>query len=811
MSLNKRVWLTVSSILVLVLFVANTLTVNFSQKESNEYFNREVQTLQSIWVSRLQAVEKTERSVATLIEKDDLTQRFYFDDRSRENVKLYSAFSRYVVDLLDVFPDVSEISVLFPNGEEEVRVALGVSNNSEMVDSKVFRSFMNSTAKETTTIEYHEDFEQAALVYYRKLDVIAEKVSTTAQLNLKNPVLRISAPLKNVFSRRENSGDTYVRPILVNDANSIIYPGDDIGLAVKVLGVLDRSWDTYEIDSQWYLSRQPWKNNLSIISIIDTSKMAIIANQILLVSSASIIGLGLVLVLVVSLFFRHMVIAPLEQFADFVNSKAQEPPKQLKSRSDEIGFLVDAVTEMREHLMQKNQALSDQVYTDVLTGLPNRNALPRILTARAEEANQQGKDFALLFLDLDGFKQVNDAYGHAMGDKLLTKVSERISVHLRANDSICRLPGESFTSAASLVRLGGDEFTVILPSIQGRDNAKDVATRIIATFDKPFDIDDIDVYVGSSIGIALYPDDTSSLDELVKFADTAMYQAKTRGKMQAVMYDSSMVEAEENTLKMKHIIRHALDNDEVEAWFQPKVNPLSHKVEGFEALARINSKLYGFHTPNIFVSVAEQTNLIDQVTMRCLESVCRQFLKLREVCHQDFKMSLNLSPKQIRSDKLFTKMTTLVRAYGVPEEFIDFEFVETSIMQDEDQGRERLNKLRSLGFKTSLDDFGVGYSSLSYLKEFKFDTLKIDRTFFRDVASNASTKMVLQSILEMARNLKMTVVAEGIETAEQLQFVMENKVDLVQGYLYSKPLRESEVMEFLVFFDLTDKARLIAT
>ncbi len=258
-------------------------------------------------------------------------------------------------------------------------------------------------------------------------------------------------------------------------------------------------------------------------------------------------------------------------------------------------------------------------------------------------------------------------------------------------------------------------------------------------------------------------------------------------------------------LEIEQAVAFAIENDEVETWFQPKVNPKTQQIEGFEALVRINSEKFGFLFPDKFIPIAERNHLIDRITLIVVKSCCRLHKHIQVEYESSIPMSINLSPVQIERSDLFEKINDIVSLMSVDKVFLEFEVTETLIMQNEKSGRERLRDLRAQGYRTSLDDFGVGYSSLSYLKKFEFDVLKIDRSFFKDVDYDETSQAILKSIQELARNLDMRVVAEGIETAEQLDLVTDLGVDLIQGYFFSKPLHEGDILTFMKLFQRTSK------
>ncbi len=765
---------------------------------------KKVKELGDKWVEDLDRAATQLKSIAELIARDEMTHRYFGSTQNMEDVNFYPAYTGYIASVLAVFPQAGEISILFLDGTEDIRVAFGVGNNSQNVNTRVFKDMSVRKLDEAVGVETNEDFEASVLVYYQALKVNSRINTVGEPFHQRVGYIRVLVPLDTVFVASRSGRENSQNPIIMSGNGRILYSGTHFELMqyLLTLGLDSRSGWHYFQSRDWLIDVRRWRPDIEVVVSTEAGHGDNQMRTSILLMSVTALVLLVLVPLTLAVLLNRWVLNPLVSLVRAAKDTNYTIPKSQLSRSDEIGILVRAFVSMRGDLIKQNVKLKSQVYKDGLTGLPNRNALPHLLENCIEHSVD---DFALLFLDLDGFKKINDAYGHAQGDQLLKAVSERILSVLRVNDSIVHYLGDDLVLDPSLVRLGGDEFTIILPRIGGAANAKEVAMRIVSSIRQPFKLDDIEIFVGASIGISIYPLHTKNLDELIKFADFAMYEAKSRGKMQAVLFESKFEQSESALLEIEQAVAFAIENDEVETWFQPKVNPKTQQIEGFEALVRINSEKFGFLFPDKFIPIAERNHLIDRITLIVVKSCCRLHKHIQVEYESSIPMSINLSPVQIERSDLFEKINDIVSLMSVDKVFLEFEVTETLIMQNEKSGRERLRDLRAQGYRTSLDDFGVGYSSLSYLKKFEFDVLKIDRSFFKDVDYDETSQAILKSIQELARNLDMRVVAEGIETAEQLDLVTDLGVDLIQGYFFSKPLHEGDILTFMKLFQRTSK------
>ncbi len=412
---------------------------------------------------------------------------------------------------------------------------------------------------------------------------------------------------------------------------------------------------------------------------------------------------------------------------------------------------------------------------DPLTGLINRTLFADRLDNAITRAKRNWGMVALMFLDVDGFKGINDRFGHATGDELLKEVANRISASVRESDTVARL--------------GGDEFTVILEGIHHVDDVGRIASKILEAVSTPYRIAGRDLIITTSIGVAIYPIDGESIEELLKGADIAMYSAKENGRNQYQYFTSSMRDATSERLQIIDGLRHAIDEpDQFVLHYQPKVDISRHEVVGVEALIRWNHPEWGIVSPGKFIPIAEETDLIVQIGDWVIREACTQMASWAESGLDAMSVSVNVSSRQFRHGDLVATVGSALADSGLAAHQLDVEITESTLLADVDTATEALERLRAMGVRVSVDDFGTGYSSLSYLKRLPIDSLKIDRAFVNDITDDGDGFAISAAIISLARALKLDVVAEGAETAEQVESLRRLGCKKIQGFYFSKPL-----------------------
>jgi len=430
---------------------------------------------------------------------------------------------------------------------------------------------------------------------------------------------------------------------------------------------------------------------------------------------------------------------------------------------------------------------------DSLTQLPNRTLFRDRLDFALQAARRHERVLAILAVDLDRFKRVNDTLGHSVGDRLLQVVGERLAQCVRASDAVMRPERELAVS-----RLGGDEFTLMLSDIERAEDTIVVVQRIYEALAQPITIDNNVIYAGASIGISVFPNDGADAEALLRNADTAMHAAKEAGGGTHQFYGEAMNRATSNRLALEHDLRRALERQEFCLFYQPKINLASGAVVGAEALIRWRHPERGLVSPAEFIPLAEETGLIVPMGEWALNEACRQVRAWQQTGCRAVSVAVNLSARQFHHSDLASVVGAALAAHQLDSSWLEVEITESVVMQDAAQAVVTLSKLKSMGLTISVDDFGTGYSSLSYLKRFPIDALKIDRSFVRDIATDSDDAAIARAIVTMAASLKLEVVAEGVETEQQLRFLRDQGCGLAQGFLFSKPLPADEFSRYLV-------------
>jgi diguanylate cyclase (GGDEF)-like protein/PAS domain S-box-containing protein len=447
---------------------------------------------------------------------------------------------------------------------------------------------------------------------------------------------------------------------------------------------------------------------------------------------------------------------------------------------DQNNQLVGAFAQFRDitERYRAEEQINYLAYHDDLTGLPNRRYLIQKLNEIMNKAEDDKGCFAVMFLDLDRFKIVNDTIGHSYGDILLQRVTKRLNKCLESN--------------AMIARLGGDEFTILLSEISHVSDATKIAEKIIHKLQEPIIVDGYELYISASIGITVYPHDGKDAETLMKHADIAMYQAKEQGKNNYVIYKPLSNASGVERIKLESALHKALQNEEFSVYYQPQIDVQTRDIVGAEALIRWRHPKLGFISPGTFIPVAEENGLIAPIGKWVLKTACKQMKKWEQEGYRLSKISVNLSTRQFLTQNIAHEVKMILDETQVAPEKLVLEITESMTM-DVDYAVNTLKELKNIGVQISIDDFGTGYSSLYYLKKFSVNQLKIDQSFIRDILLDSNDKDIVKTIISMAHNLGIKVIAEGVEEQEQLDFLKSQRCDEVQGYLFHRPLPEGEM------------------
>lgn len=534
-----------------------------------------------------------------------------------------------------------------------------------------------------------------------------------------------------------------------------------------------------------------------------------------------VFSLSLLFAVMLSSRLQRLVSEPILKLAGTARRVSESQDYSLRAEklsADEIGSLVDdfngmlcqvqlrdielqkARNELEEKVYARTQELTElarelkhQAYHDTLTGLSNRVTFDDHLRLATDQAKRDGRRIAVMFLDLDRFKVINDTLGHAVGDKLLVQVAQRLKAGLRNSDT--------------LARLGGDEFAVLLPQIRQANEAAEVAIKITSAIAEPIQVDGYSLHVTTSIGISLFPDDGSRAETIIKNADTAMYRSKDRGGNQFTFFSADMNARAERRLAVETKLRQAIREGALSIHYQPRCDTVSLEIVGFEALVRWNDAEEGPIAPAEFIPLAEECGLIASIDEWVLETACREMLSWCLDADRDIRLSVNLSPAQFIREDLHLVISEILQRTGFPGTKLELEITESLFGPGNASACKVLELVRELGIEVSIDDFGTGYSSLSRLKQLPLQTLKIDQSFVRDLGQDPDDETLVRTIISMAHNLNLKVVAEGVETQLQYDYVKHYRCDAVQGFLFGRPVPCDQIPEILSNRDMVRRKR----
>lgn len=475
-------------------------------------------------------------------------------------------------------------------------------------------------------------------------------------------------------------------------------------------------------------------------------------------------------------FENHMIVVMLSALGIYdEHEDAADPGQRFRGT---YGVARD-ITERKK----AEELISFQAYHDQLTHLPNRALLQDRLTLALTQARRDSGMVAIMYIDLDRFKLVNDTYGHAMGDELLKAIAQRIRACLRASDT--------------LSRHGGDEFIVLLPDVGSEADALMVAEKILATLQMPFTLMDREFNATVSIGLAFYPGDDETSEGLIRKADIAMYQVKIRGKNSCQRYQREMSVSHDRRVAFENDLREALVRNEFIVLYQPQIDARTRQMSGVEALIRWQHPVYGLLTPGDFISVAEESGFIEQISDWVLDQGCAQLRKWQALGHADLKLAVNISPQEFNQGRLGERLQQAIRKHQVPAHTLEIEITENLLLDDAERVIGTVRELRKLGLQIAVDDFGTRYSSLNYLRRFAISRIKIDKSFIRDLGVDEGASSIVHAILGIARGMGLHVLAEGVESEAHMQMLLALGCHEMQGYYFSKPASVDAIAEML--------------
>ncbi|MFD2679441.1 putative bifunctional diguanylate cyclase/phosphodiesterase [Bacillus seohaeanensis] len=432
---------------------------------------------------------------------------------------------------------------------------------------------------------------------------------------------------------------------------------------------------------------------------------------------------------------------------------------------------------------QSEEKINHQAYHDELTNLPNRRRFNQIMEKEVTQAKTNGEKLVVMLLDLDRFKTINDTLGHSIGDLLLKKIAERLHNCIEKKDLVARM--------------GGDEFTLLMPRVRHIHEASTMAEKIMKVLEEPVIIDKHEIFVSTSIGIVQYPTDGQEVETLMKKADIAMYRAKEKGKSTYKFYHSSVDAQETDKIELEKDLRNAIEEDQFAIYYQPKIDIETREIIGMEALVRWIHPTKGLISPGCFIPLTEETGLIIPLGEKILRMVCQQLKTWEASGLQLYKVAVNVSTRQFHNENFVESVATILEETKLNPSYLELEVTESTTMNNVNRAEYILNQLVDLGVSIAIDDFGIEYSSLNYLKKYPIHTLKIDQSFIRGLTTDSHNPAIVSAIISLAKHMNLNIVAEGVEDEQQFGFLKEQKCNQAQGYLFNKPLPAKEFEELL--------------
>ncbi|WMC10186.1 EAL domain-containing protein [Oceanimonas pelagia] len=769
------------------------------------------------WDSVTQVANKFSGMVAILVAdtsifaRNPVLNRYLKTDENIRAHVMYSVLHDEFQSFLTAYPDYRELTLLLPDGDEEISLRSdGTASIPRNRQSRpYFQQMVNQNLEVLTTVQREPDSGEWVLLSIRRLlhfDPIERTRQTEARVSgylvLKSVLRPLAQQMANnrLFSQGFSLLHNAEGSQLLSEGHTRL-SATGLGALVQALSGTAQGRISYTedvlLDDDCYLVGQT-ELLPGLYFSVGWPESGL--KQLLLEMgiSAGRVTLLVMLVTMVVLFWllNRMLIRPIMRLGHAAErlGKGEEDWHLPCSGRDELSALGGTVRDMGQALLRQRQALHDIAYRDSLTRLPNRRRFLEILESHYDAATGAPPAIALMFLDLDEFKHINDTLGHETGDVVLVEVARRMEQLLRGSDVI----GHDGAGSASgtLARLGGDEFTLLLTDIGEREQAVAVAERLLAAFSRPLMVAGKPMLIGISMGVALARETGDSASELLKNADVAMYDAKQHGKNTYRFFCPDAALASLKQLELRDDLHRAIYQKQLRLVYQPQVDARSGRLAGCEALVRWKHPEKGWIPPNVFIPIAEQAGLIVPLGRWVMLEACRQITLWQSMGYEVPRVSVNVSFVQLLREDLHQVLLSCLAANQLGPDRISVEVTESCIMQGVD-AIDQLKRIQKSGIRVALDDFGTGYSSLSALKGLPIDELKIDRSFISEIAEGDDARAIVAAIIAMAQRLGVEVVAEGVENEVELNYLRERGADIIQGYFFGRPVPGSEFTGWL--------------
>ncbi|MGF1761233.1 EAL domain-containing protein [Photobacterium sagamiensis] len=757
-------------------------------------------------VAQTDRLVQTAQANAELITGDPLFRNYILtEDEDERYTLMQRPLLRKLKSIMQVFPQYYEMRVILPDGYEDLRLTSPfIPNQTETELAGVLFSAMEQDENDLhTQFMTNPDNGEFSLYVSKRLDIINKATdSFTARPKVRGYlVITVNLGMLNdALTGFSWSGGHF---LISNQSGEVVLPNSaktvksitSLDLALKPKPEEETTFYVHEIEGKDYyhtsvnLQQQLWLH-------------ALVPDNVLLQPSRSISMLvAIITLLSVAIFIPLMVllshfqiVRPLKYLHKaFLRLSNDNELVQVKTQGDdELNELGQEFNRMSLKLFKSNEKIRELAFNDSLTGLPNRFMFTKHLNRTLESAISDNSQLAVMFIDLDNFKHINDSLGHHAGDQLLQEIALRLHQNLRKKDCI-----SYFSDRDMVARLGGDEFTVLLTGDSSVACVEQVAKRILEVISLPINLCDKNYYVSGSIGIACYPENGMTTQELIKNADIAMYHAKKTGKGSYQNFTDILSQQNYELSIIGQKMYEAIENEVFELYFQPILDGKTHHITSLEALIRWNDPELGFIPPDQFIPLAERNGLISAIGDWVIREACRQLKLWQDMGITDIQLAINVSAIQLNNLNFAEELSNYIINSGIIPGSLYIELTETAIINGEQEVLATLDRLHDKNIKIALDDFGTGYSSLSYLRNLPIEILKIDRSFICDI-KDKNNNVILSAVITMAHALGIKVVAEGVEEPDHLAFLLKEGCDMLQGYMFSRPKPAGEITTLLL-------------
>lgn len=820
MRLHAKLLFAIVPVVIVSLLSGGWVTFDQLRRQSDEAVFKQMDTLLKQTQQLTDSFVDTLEANTLLFSNSTIIKRYVLVENEIDRYDLSQpALLKLFSSYQEAYPDYREIRLLSPTGYEDTRLATHelMNRTQEEGNTPFFLALESGRRPSYREFQKNADDGKSTLMVGRPLRLKDRDVAKNDAEEKLRGYLVVTASLEFLVKHMQEQRIGKEGYLMILDQRGTVLFHQNPQFSGSTLYNLMFSLkehppnvpvsDVMIRDTSNTIQWQALQDNLVLLAVVPDSDFAASSQQL----ARSVVSITLVAMLLASLTFylliRSTVLRPISRLRDaaIAFGDGRTDVAIDTSRFDEIGDLSRALSDMNQKLglsmneLQHSHARIEQLaYRDTLTDLPNRRLFIRLVEqAMAQEAQTDGK-LAVLFLDLDDFKRVNDTLGHEAGDFLLQEVSSRLQHCIRESDELALPLDGTETIGNQVARIGGDEFIILITALGHPDHASIVAKRIIDELARPVDVADRSFVVGTSIGIAMYPEDADSVDGLIKCADTAMYEAKRACKNTFRHFGVPMQASIETRLQLEEDLRTAFKKGEFQLHYQPQFDTRSGLMSGAEVLLRWPHPLRGMIPPDIFIPVAEETGMIRKLGDWVLMQACCQWREWQDMGIAPRRIAVNVSQRQFALGNLLEAVENALLTYDMDADFLELELTESCMMEAPADVVETLQALRSLGVRIAMDDFGTGYSSLGALTSLPIDTLKIDRSFVSGIEEDSQNSMVVSAILMLARSLNLEIVAEGVEVQAELDYLAKRDCDIVQGYLLGKPLSAASMTELLL-------------